>query len=58
MQKWEYLFYRPQDAQVEVIEDIVRQRGEEGWELIQLVYKEGSEDVRLAVFKRAVPSHP
>jgi hypothetical protein len=58
MQKWEYLFYRPRGSQFDVIEDILTQRGEEGWELVQLVYKEGSEDVRLAVFKRAVLSHP
>ena len=58
MQKWEYIFYRPQGSQFDVIEDIIRQHGEEGWELVQLVYTWGNDDVRLVVFKRAVPNHP
>ena len=58
MQKWEYIFYRPQGSLFDAIEDIIRQHGEEGWELVQLVYTRDNDDVRLVVFKRAVPNHP
>lgn len=61
MQKWEYFFRGFKNTELDVIETVIKELGDEGWELVQMVMDEcerpiGWQDgLPVAIFKRPKP---